>query len=63
MAFKVKAARVRDSIHSIMESQDELIARKSDGEEVGLEDDDEAALEDVGRDADLYIANQEVFYD
>ena len=48
---------------SIMEGQDELIARKSDGEEVGLEDDDEAALEDVGRDADLYIANQEVFYD
>ena len=31
-----------------MEDQDELIMHKSDSEEVGLEDDNKAALEDVG---------------
>ena len=45
---------------SIMEGQDELIMRKLDSEEVGLEDDNQAVLDDVGYNADLYIANQEV---
>ena len=54
VAFKV--ARMRESI---MEDQDELITRKSDCEEVGLEANNEAALEDIGHNADLYIANQE----
>ena len=43
-----------------MEGQDELITRKSDSEEVVLEDDNQAVLDDVGYNADLYIANQEV---
>ena len=47
---------------SIMEGQDELIMLKLDSEEVGLEDNNEAVLEDVGYNADLYIANQEVVY-
>ena len=57
MAFKV--ARMRDSI---MEGQDENIMRKSESEEVGLEDDNKTILEDVGYKADLFIANQEVVY-
>ena len=32
-----------------MESQDELITRKSEGVETGLEDDNQAALDDVPR--------------
>ena len=58
MAFKV--ARMRDSI---MEGQDESIIHRSDSEEVGLEDDNQAVLDDLGCNADLYIANQEVVYD
>ena len=56
MAFKV--AKMRDSI---MEDQDELILliRKSECEELGLEANTKAVLEDVGHNADLYIANQE----
>ena len=42
-----------------MEDQDELIIRKSDSEDVALEANNKAALEDVGYNADLYIANQE----
>lgn len=42
-----------------MEGQDELIIHKSDSEEVGLEDDNQALLDDLGYNADLYIANQE----
>ena len=42
-----------------MEDQDELITRKSDSEDVALEANNKAALEDVGYNADLYIANQE----
>ena len=49
VAFKV--AKMRDSI---MEDQDELIIRKSECEELGLEANTKAVLED-----DLYIANQE----
>ena len=33
--------------------------RRSEYEEVGLEISNKAALEDVGQNADLYIANQE----
>ena len=54
VAFKV--ARMRESI---MEDQDELIIRKSDCEELGLEANNKAALEDVRHNADLYIANQQ----
>ena len=54
VAFKV--AKMRDSI---MEDQDELMIRKSECEELGLEANTKAVLEDVGHNADLYIANQE----
>ena len=54
VAFKV--AKMRDSI---MEDQDELIIRKSECEELGLEANNKAVLQDVGNNADLYIANQE----
>ena len=54
VAFKV--AKMRDSI---MEDQDELIIRKSECEELGLEVNAKAVLEDVGHNADLYIAIQE----
>ena len=54
VAFKV--AKMRDSI---MKDQDELIIRKSECEELGLEANAKAALEDVGHNADLYIANHE----
>ena len=47
---------------SIVEGQDELIMRKSESVQVGLEDDNKAVLEDVGYNADLYIANQEVVH-
>ena len=43
-----------------MEDQDELITRKSDSEDVALEANNKAILpEDIGCNADLYIANQE----
>ena len=54
VAFKV--ARMREAI---MEDQDEFLMRRSEYEEVGLEISNKAALEDVGQNADLYIANQE----
>ena len=54
VAFKV--ARMREAI---MEDQDELITRKSDSEDVALEANNKAILEDIGCNADLYIANQE----
>ena len=54
MAFKV--AKMRDSI---MEDQDDLIIRKPECDEVGSELNAKAALEDVGQNADLYIAIQE----
>ena len=54
VAFKM--AKMRGSI---MEDKDELIIRKSESEELGLETNNKAALEDVGHNADLYIANQE----
>ena len=54
VAFKV--ARMREAI---MEDQDKFLMRKSEYEGVGLEISNKAALEDVGQNADLYIANQE----
>ena len=54
VAFKV--AKMRDSI---MEDQDELIMRKSECEELGSEANAKAVLDDVGHNADVYIANQE----
>ena len=54
MAFKV--AKMRDSI---MEDQDDLILRKPECNEVGSELNANAAVEDVGHNADLYIAIQE----
>ena len=54
VAFKV--ARKREYI---VEDQDELIIRKSDCKDVGLAANNKAALEDIGYNADLYIAIQE----
>ena len=42
-----------------MENQDESIIRDSGREEVGSEANYRAALEDIGYNTDLYIANQE----
>ena len=54
VAFKV--AKMRDSI---MEDQDELIIRNSESEELGLDVNAKDVLEDLGHNADLYIANHE----
>ena len=54
VAFKV--GRMREAI---MEGQDELIKRKSEFEDVASEANNKAILEDIGCNADLYIANQE----
>ena len=58
MAFKV--ARISESI---MESQDELIIRTSPCYEADWEDDKQAALDDIGYNADLYISNQPVVHE
>ena len=50
MAFKVAEMR-----EAIMEDQDEFIMRKSEHEEVGLETNNWAMLEDVGQNADICI--------
>ena len=42
-----------------MEDQEEFLMRKSDCEEISLETNNRAVFEDVGQNADLYIANQE----
>ena len=42
-----------------MEGQDRFIMRQLDDVEVGLGEDREEALADVGNNADLYAANQE----
>ena len=54
VAFKV--ARMRDAI---MQDQDEFITRDTNLEDVALVANDRANLEDIGCNADLYIANQE----
>ena len=43
---------------SVMESQDEAITRKPEGEKTGMGDDKQAALDDIGCNADVYISNQ-----
>ena len=43
----------------LMEDQDDLIIRKPECDELGSELNAKAALEDVGHNADLYIAIQE----
>ena len=50
-----KATRMRDSI---MEGQDKFIMRKPDNADIGLREDCEDDLVDVGCNADLYVANQ-----
>ena len=46
--------------NKFLEDQDEFLMRKSEHEEVGLETNNKAVLEDVGQNAELYIiANQE----
>ena len=42
-----------------MEDQEEFLMRKSDCEEISLETNNRAVLEDVGQYADLHITNQE----
>ncbi len=42
-----------------MEGQDSFITRELDDAEVGLREDREEAVADVGNNADLYAANQE----
>ena len=42
-----------------MEGQDRFIMRELDDAEVGLREDREEVLADVGNNADLYAANQE----
>ena len=54
VAFNV--AKMREAI---MEYQDEFLMRKSEHTDVGVETNNRAQLEDVGQNADLYIANQE----
>ena len=54
VAFKV--AKMRDSV---MEDQDELIIRNSESEELGSVVNAKDVLEDLGLNADLYIANHE----
>ena len=54
VAFKV--ARMREAI---MQDQDEFITRNANFEDVVSEANDRAILEDIGCNADLYIANQE----
>ena len=54
VAFKV--AKMREAI---MEDQDEFLMRNPERTDVDVETNTRAQLEDVGQNADLYIANQE----
>ena len=45
-----------------MEGQDELIIRKSGSEEVGLQDDNQAVLDDLGSNADISLTKR-LFFD
>ena len=49
-------AKMREAI---MEDQDEFLMRNSEHTDVSVETNNRAQLEDVGQNADLYIANQE----
>ena len=50
-----KVAKMREAI---MEDQDEFLMRNSECTDVDVETNTRAQLEDVGQNADLYIANQ-----
>ena len=54
VAFKV--ARMREAV---TQDQDEFITRNANFDSVVSEANDRAILEDIGCNADLYIANQE----
>ena len=43
-----------------MQDQDEFITRNANFEDVDVMANDKAILEDIGFNADLYIANQEI---
>ena len=43
-----------------MQDQDEFITRNANFEDVAVMANDKAILEDIGFNADLYIANQEI---
>ena len=47
------------TLDAIMQDQDEFITRDTNLEDVALVANDRANLEDIGCNADLYIANQE----
>ena len=51
-----KVAKMREAI---MEDQDEFLMRNSEHTDVGVETNNRAQLEEVGQNANLYIANQE----
>ena len=53
VAFKV--AKMREAI---MEDQDEFLMRNPERTDIDVETNTRAQLEDVGQNADLYIANQ-----
>ena len=59
VAFKV--AKMREAIiyHTIMDDQDEFLMRNAEYADVDVYTNNRAQLEDVGQNADLYIANQE----
>ena len=44
-------------------SQDEVMIRKPEAEEEGNHDDDKAALDDIGHNADSYFSNQLLLQD
>ena len=53
----LKAARMSERI---MESQDEFVTGKYEGEETEIESERQAAFDDIGFNADLYIHTQEM---
>ena len=53
------AFKVAKMTEAIMEDQVEFLMRNSEHTDVGVETNNRAQLEDVGQNADLYIANQE----
>ena len=53
------AAHDPDYSRCVIRIRSKIIYEHTGGEEVGSETNNRAALEDVGHNADLYIANQE----
>ena len=56
LLLRLLATRMRDSI---MDGQDKFIMRESDNAEVGMREDCDENLLDVGCNVDLYVANHE----